>query len=95
MKNPSYVYFVTNLLRTTLYTGITRNLPRRMEQHQQKSVPGFTKQYKLDRLVYFEGYSTLLEAIAREKQIKNWRREKKERLINIVNPEWNDLYPEG
>ena len=95
MKRPSYVYFLTNLLRTTLYIGVARNLPRRVEQHQQKAVPGFTSKYKLDRLIYFEEHTSLLEAITREKQLKNWRREKKEWLINEVNPEWNELVPES
>jgi putative endonuclease len=95
MKTPSYVYFLTNLLRTTLYIGVARNLPRRVEQHQQKAVPGFTSKYKLDRLIYFEEHTSLLEAITREKQLKNWRREKKEWLINEVNPEWNELVPES
>ena len=85
-----FVYIMTNRSRT-LYVGVTNNLVRRMHEHKQKLVPGFTSKYNLTWLAYFEETSDVASAIAREKQIKGWRRSKKVELIESVNPRWNDL----
>ena len=85
-----YVYIMTNKSRT-LYTGVTNNLERRVYEHKQKFVPGFTAKYNITRLVYFEETGDIQEAIAREKQIKGWLRTKKIALIESVNPAWEDL----
>ena len=86
-----YVYIITNKTKTVLYTGVTNNLERRMYEHKQKLVDGFTKRYNLTQLVYYETTTDVKSAIAREKQIKNLLRRKKEELINQMNPLWNDL----
>jgi putative endonuclease len=78
----------------TLYTGITNNLRRRVYEHKQGLVPGFTARYKVTKLVYFESTRNPLAAIAREKQIKAWRREKKIALIESANPGWEALSPQ-
>ena len=74
-----------------LYTGITGNLPHRVWQHNNKLVPGFTSRYNLTRLVYYERFFYPAAAIAREKEIKGWRRSKKIKLIESMNPRWDDL----
>jgi len=74
-----------------LYTGVTGNLSKRVGEHKEGLIPGFTKKYRVKLLVYCESYQNVHEAIAREKQIKSWRREKKVRLIEAVNREWKDL----
>ena len=86
-----WVYMLCNRWKNVLYTGVTNSLVTRVWQHKNKAVPGFTKKYNCDRLVYFEEYGRVEQAIAREKQIKRWSRAKKDFLINSVNPEWNDL----
>jgi putative endonuclease len=86
-----FIYMVTNFRQTALYTGITNSLQRRIWQHKHGTFAGFTKRYKCDRLVYFEEYTEVDQAIAREKQLKGWTRAKKNELIASVNPEWNDL----
>ena len=87
-----FVYIMTNRPRShVLYTGITGNLPHRAFQHKNKLVPGFTSRYNLIRLVYFEEFVYPDAAIDREKEIKGWRRGKKIRLIESVNPHWHDL----
>ena len=86
-----FVYMMTNRLRTTLYIGVTNDLERRVWQHQNAVVEGFTKQYRLTILVYYEVFPEALAAITREKQLKSWRRTKKDALINTLNPEWRDL----
>jgi len=87
-----HVYIMTNRQRAhVLYTGITGNLSRRVFEHKNKLVPGFTSRYNLTRLVYYEWFAYPGEAIDREKQIKGWRRSKKIRLIQTVNPHWYDL----
>jgi len=88
-----WVYFMTNRPNGTLYHGVTADLMRRVYEHREGLIDGFTKRHGLGRLVYFERHETISEAIAREKQIKNWRRAYKIRLINSMNAEWNDLYP--
>jgi putative endonuclease len=85
-----YVYIMTNATRT-LYTGVTNNLYRRVSEHKEKLVPGFTKRYKIDYLVYVENTNNVIAAITREKQIKGWTRAKKISLIESSNPEWRDL----
>lgn len=86
-----YVYFVSNWTGDILYTGMTNNLERRVYEHKHKILDGFTKSYNVDRLVYFEIFDDPKNAIAREKQIKNWARHKKNTLVNSFNPEWKDL----
>ena len=74
-----------------LYTGVTNNIERRMYEHKNKQIKGFTKRYNVNQLVYYESYSDVNYAISREKQIKNLLRRKKEELINSMNPNWDDL----
>jgi len=85
-----FVYIMTNRSKT-LYTGVTGNLIQRVRQHKTGEGQGFTAKYKLDRLVYFERFEDIRNAIEREKQIKGWVRSKKINLIVSVNPEWCDL----
>ena len=86
-----WVYILTNWSKTVLYIGVTDNLARRLAEHRGKVVDGFTKKYHVDRLVYYEQTNDVNAAIAREKQLKAWRREKKNALIESVNPQWRDL----
>ncbi|MDP2860825.1 MAG: GIY-YIG nuclease family protein [bacterium] len=88
----SYLYLMTNKTNTVLYTGVTADLLKRVCQHKQKLVPGFTKKYNIDKLVYFEIFEDIAEAIAREKQIKAGSRKNKMDLINKFNPGRKDLY---
>jgi len=88
--NQFYVYIMTNKSRT-LYTGVTNNLERRVYEHKQKLIPGFTTKYNISRLVFFEATQDIRAAIEREKQIKGWLRSKKIALIESVNPQWEDL----
>jgi putative endonuclease len=88
--NQYYVYIMTNRLKT-LYTGVTNDLTRRVYEHKNKMVEGFTKKYNITTLVYFEETSDVQAAIGREKQIKGWLRNKKVALIESVNSEWKDL----
>ncbi len=85
-----YVYILTNRSRT-LYVGMTNDLRRRVYEHRRKLVPGFTKKYNLTWLAYYEETADVHSAIAREKQIKGWRRSKKIALIETANPNWRDL----
>ena len=85
-----YVYIMTSN-SGTLYTGMTNDLQRRVYQHKQKLIPGFTYRYNVNRLVYFEVFNEPQQAIAREKQIKGWLRHKKIALIEEQNPTWCDL----
>ena len=85
-----YLYILTNRSRT-VYTGVTGDLKQRVWEHKTGVCEGFTKQYKIDRLVYYETYKYVNNAIAREKQIKRWSRIKKIRLIVEMNPTWKDL----
>lgn len=85
-----YVYILTNRSRT-LYIGVTSELERRVWERKEKVHEGFTSRYKLDRLAYFEEYSRIGTALAREKQLKGWRRAKKIALIISLNPTWRDL----
>ncbi len=88
-----YVYIITNKMNTVLYIGVTNNLERRMYEHRNMHVDGFSAKYKLSRLVYYEETKDVNEAILREKQLKGWSRFKKERLIMSLNPEWKELLP--
>src|SRR5258706_3708017 len=85
-----YVYIMSNESRT-LYVGVTNDLERRVYEHKQKLVPGFTSKYNIAQLVYFEATQDIQPAITREKQIKGWLRKKKIALIESMNPRWNDL----
>ena len=82
---------MANNNNTTLYIGVTSKLPQRVYQHKSKMTPGFTSKYNLIKLVYFESFENMYDAISREKQLKNWRREWKNNLIEQVNPQWLDL----
>lgn len=88
--NQYYVYIMASRAGV-LYTGVTNDLNRRISEHKERQISGFSKRYKVNRLVYYESMNDVKDAIAREKQIKRWRREKKEHLIESINPEWNDL----
>ena len=88
------VYIMTNKGHRVLYTGVTSNLFKRVAEHKNKVVAGFTSNYNVTKLVYYEEFNTMEEAIAREKQIKGGSRQKKIDLINSKNPEWKDLYDE-
>ena len=91
MDKTYYVYLLTNWNNQVIYVGVTNNLERRIYEHRNKLVDGFTKKYNVEKLVYFETASDVLAAIEREKQIKKWRREKKNQLVIEMNPEWKDL----
>jgi putative endonuclease len=86
------IYIMTNKRNGTLYIGITSNLKQRVYQHKAGLTPGFTSQYQCKQLVYYETFTTLPEAISREKQLKAGSRKKKLALIEKLNPEWEDLY---
>jgi len=87
-----YVYIITNKINTVLYTGVTSNLKKRIWEHKEKLIEGFTKNYNINKLIYFEIYNDPENAILREKQIKAGSRIKKVKLITGINPEWKDLY---
>ena len=89
-----YVYIVTNRDNTVLYIGETDDLKRRIFEHKQRFVPGYTKRYNASKLVYYESIDDKLAAVAREKQIKGWLRARKKKLVEDFNPEWKDLYDE-
>ena len=89
-----HVYLLASRRHGTLYLGVTKDLSRRVWEHKTKAVPGFSQKYGADRLVWYEAYDRIDEAIAREKAIKKWRRDWKINLIERTNPCWNDLYPE-
>ena len=89
-----FIYILTNFSNSVLYIGITNNLKRRLYEHKHKLVNGFTKKYNVNKLIYYEHSDDILSAISREKQLKNWSREKKIILINKLNPSWNDLSKE-
>ena len=86
-----FVYMMTNRSRVVLYTGVTNDLRRRVWEHQNGAVKGFTKKYRLHILVYHETYHDIRDAIAREKEIKGWVRRKKNALVETLNPKWTDL----
>jgi len=89
--NTYYVYILTNQFNDVFYVGVTNNLERRIREHQSGLIDGFTKKYRVHKLVYCESCHDVRDAIAREKQLKNWNREKKRTLIEKMNPDWKDL----
>ena len=90
-----YVYIICNENHSTLYVGVTSNLPGRISQHKNKHYPkGFSARHNCNKLVYYKRFETIMEAIIEEKRIKGGNRKQKERLINCMNPEWKDLYDE-
>jgi putative endonuclease len=88
-----YVYLLASKKHGTLYLGVTRDIVRRGHEHRTKAIDGFTSRYGVDKLVWFEIYDDAATAIAREKELKKWRRDWKIRLIEEQNPQWVDLYP--
>jgi putative endonuclease len=87
-----FVYIMTNPTNTVLYTGMTNDLVRRVREHKEKQMKGFTRRYNVVKLAYYEIFSTAYDAIIREKQIKAGSRKKKIDLIDFANPEWKDLF---
>ena len=87
-----WTYILASKRNGTFYTGVTSNLGERVWQHKIKAIPGFTSKYGVDRLVWYEGFDRIDDAIAEEKRIKNWRRAWKLALIEKHNPQWRDLY---
>ncbi len=92
MKSGGWVYILTNKKMGTLYVGSTSDLIGRVWQHKHKAIPGFTSKYNVDKLVYYEWHNRLDDMVKRERQIKDWRRAWKLRLIIDNNPDWRDLY---
>ena len=86
-----YVYCVTNKANNVMYVGVTNDIKRRMMEHRAELVEGFTKRYHVHKLVYYETFHDVSAAIAREKQLKSWKRDKKNRLVEAVNENWRDL----
>lgn len=86
-----YVYIITNFADTTFYIGVTNNIERRMYEHKNGLIEGFSKRYNLKKLVYYEEFKYVNDALKREKQLKNWHRDWKINLVKSVNPEMNDL----
>ncbi|HAE62110.1 MAG TPA: GIY-YIG nuclease [Eubacteriaceae bacterium] len=94
MKN-CYVYIITNNNNSVIYIGVTNDIYRRIYEHKNKLIPGFSKRYNLHKLIYLEYYNQIEDAIFREKQIKKFSRLKKEELINKLNPNWIDIFEDG
>jgi putative endonuclease len=92
MSEQYYIYLMTNKDNTVLYTGVTNDLIKRVYEHKEKLIAGFTSKYNVNKLVYYEIFTDINSAIAREKQIKAGSRQKKIDLVNSMNPEWRDLY---
>ena len=92
MEKQSFIYIMTNTNNTTLYIGVTNNIIRRVYEHRNKLVKGFTSKYNLTKLVYYEMFDDIINAITREKYLKGKKRDFKLSLINNFNPEWKDLY---
>ena len=92
---PGYIYIITNNNHTVLYTGVTSNLTKRIKEHEDKRYQGsFSARYNVNKIVYYEAFQMIGDAISREKQIKAGSRAKKIALINSINAEWTDLYEE-
>ncbi|WP_262030308.1 GIY-YIG nuclease family protein [Microvirga sp. Mcv34] len=89
---PYYVYLLASRRHGTLYLGVTNDLARRVDEHKRKGVPGFSARYDVSRLVWYQVYDRIDEAIAREKSLKKWCRDWKITLIEEMNPDWSDLY---
>ena len=92
--NNYFVYILTNKSNNVIYTGVTNNITRRIFEHKNKLVKGFTSWYNIDKLIYYEETSSIQSALAREKQIKGWLKKKKIALIELKNPSWKDLSTE-
>ena len=86
-----YVYILTNWNRKVMYIGITSNLQKRIYEHKNRLIEGFTQKYNIDKLVYYEHFTDVNEAIKREKVLKGWTRKKKDDLVESINPYWKDL----
>ena len=93
-ENRYYVYLLTNWNHRVMYLGVMNDLVRRIYEHKNKLVKGFTEKYNVNKLVYFEETGDVRSALTREKEIKKWRREKKNALVISINPEWKDLAEE-
>jgi putative endonuclease len=91
MQSPSFVYILASKRNGTLYVGVTNDLARRITEHKAKLVPGFTRKYRVNLLVYFETFDSILQARAREHSLKRWRRAWKIALIEKLNADWRDL----
>ena len=91
MMNAYYVYILTNWNDQVMYIGVTNDLQRRLYEHRHHLVEGFTSKYNVHKLVYFEQTTDVKSAIEREKQLKGWRRERKNELVETINPAWKDL----
>jgi putative endonuclease len=91
MRSHNYFVYIATNKGGTLYIGVTNNLERRIYEHKHKILKGFTQKYNINKLIYQECFNNINDAIAREKQLKGWRREKKIKLINSLNPNWEDL----
>lgn len=91
MNKQYYIYLITNYKNTALYTGVTSNLEKRVYEHEKKVISGFTAKYNCNKLVYYEVYESVEAAIKRERAIKGWIRNKKNALIETVNPDWTNL----
>ena len=89
--NNYYVYILTNQSNKVMYVGVTNNLARRVYEHKNKLVEGFTSKYNVNKLIYFEETKDIEAAIQREKQIKGWKRSRKNELVETINPEWKEL----
>ena len=94
MQHNYFIYILTNRTNKLVYIGVINDLRRRIYEHKNKLFPGFTRKYNLNKLVYFERYQNIDEAILREKRLKKWKRSWKDDLINKANPDWKDLYSE-
>ena len=92
MEKRSYTYILFSQRNGTLYIGVTNDLKRRVSEHKSKAVPGFTQKYGVDKLGYYEEYNDVRFAIEREKVLKGWKRERKIKLLESMNPTWKDLY---
>ena len=92
MDKTYYIYILASKRNRTLYIGVTSNLCKRVWEHKQKMIKGFTSKYNVDKLVYYEAYNNVDNAICREKRLKNWQRKWKLELIETKNPYWKDLY---
>jgi putative endonuclease len=94
MEKQYYVYIMTNVNNNVLYAGVTNNLRKRVYEHKQKLIKGFTRKYNVTKLVYYEIFEDIENAILREKQIRGGSRKKKMDMVNMTNREWRDLYGE-
>ncbi len=92
MQSKQYFVYILASISKILYIGVTNNLQRRLLEHKDQKIGGFTKKYNVKKLVYFEMTDDIYAAISREKELKKWRREKKVNLIESINPSWKDLY---